>query len=133
MDSYSYASGQNFEKSTLSFSPNTHLRDQDVIFEISHVTGHDFYLGLPTFSMTNKQIQFGYIRDMVVNKLQGWKEPFFSRGGKEVLIKYIIQDIPTYAISCFIIPDSIIKDIEAVCARFWWGSTSDYKRVHWKK
>ena len=35
--------------------------------------------------------------------------------------------------SCFIIPDSIIKDIEVACARFWWGTTEDHKRVHWKK
>ncbi|KAL5560915.1 hypothetical protein UlMin_030662 [Ulmus minor] len=30
--------------------------------------------------------------------------------------------------SCFIIPDSIIGEIEATCSRFWWGSTLDHKR-----
>ncbi|KAL5545492.1 hypothetical protein UlMin_005179 [Ulmus minor] len=35
--------------------------------------------------------------------------------------------------TCFMIPDSILKEIEAACARFWWGSTLDHKRVHWKK
>ncbi|KAL5581449.1 hypothetical protein UlMin_013891 [Ulmus minor] len=35
--------------------------------------------------------------------------------------------------SCFIIPDSIIREIEAPRARFWWGTTPDHKRVHWKK
>ncbi|KAL5580469.1 hypothetical protein UlMin_012911 [Ulmus minor] len=34
--------------------------------------------------------------------------------------------------TCFIILDSIIKDIEAACARFWWGSTMEYQKVHWK-
>ena len=34
--------------------------------------------------------------------------------------------------SCFIILDSIIKDIEAACTRFWWGTTLNHKRVHWK-
>ena len=46
-----------------------------------------------------------------------------------VLLKSIIQAIPTYAMSCFIITDSIIKDIAAACARFWWGTTLDHKRV----
>lgn len=124
-DRYSKASAQsiNFEKSALSFNPNTSLKDQDVIctmFDITQVISHEIYLGLPTFSMRNKQTQFGYIRDWVIKKLQGWKERLFSQGGKEVLIKYVIQSIPTYAMSCFIILDSIIKDIEAVCARFWW-------------
>ncbi|KAL5571057.1 hypothetical protein UlMin_020654 [Ulmus minor] len=71
------------------------------------------YLGLPTFSMRNKRIQFGYIRDRVVKKLQGWKEKFFSQGGKEVLLKAVVQAIPTYAMTCFMIPDSILKEIEA--------------------
>ncbi|KAL5567359.1 hypothetical protein UlMin_030523 [Ulmus minor] len=72
-------------------------------------------------------------QDRVVKKLQGWKEKFFSHGGKEVLLKAVVQAIPTYAMTCFMIPDSILKEIEAACARFWWGSSPDHKRVHWKK
>ena len=79
------------------------------------MAGHDMYLGLPNFSMRNKRIQFGYIRDRVVKKLQGWKEHFFSQGGKEVMLK-VVQAILIYAMSCFIIPDSILKVIEAACA-----------------
>ena len=131
LDSYAKASGQllNFNKSALSFSPNTLARDKNVIcdlFGISQVAGHEIYLGLPTFSMRNKRIQFGYIRDRVIRKLQGWKEKTISQGGKEVLIKSIVQAIPTYAMSCFILPDSIVKEIEAACARFWWGSTPEH-------
>ena len=44
----------------------------------------------------------------------------------------VVQVIPAYSMSCFIIPDSIIKDIEVACV-FWRGTTSDHKRVHWKK
>ena len=131
LDYYAKASRQSitFNKSSLSLSPNTLLDDRDAIcglFGISQVTGHDIYLGLPTFSMKNMCIQFGHIRDMVVRKPRGWKEKvffFFSQGGKEVLIKAAIQAIPTYAMSCFMIPYIIIRDIEAACARFWWGST----------
>ncbi|KAL5579331.1 hypothetical protein UlMin_011773 [Ulmus minor] len=103
------------------------------MFGISQVEGHDMYLGLPTFSLQNKRVQFGYIRDKVTKKLQGWKEKLFSQGGKKVLIKAVVQSIPTYTVSCFIILDSIIQDIEAACARFWWSTTPDHKRVHWLK
>ncbi|KAL5576147.1 hypothetical protein UlMin_017846 [Ulmus minor] len=72
---YSKASGQliNFEKSALSFSPNTSgasKREICSLFGISQVEGHDLYLGLPTFSLRNKRLQFGYIRDWVVKKLR---------------------------------------------------------------
>ncbi|KAL5564541.1 hypothetical protein UlMin_027705 [Ulmus minor] len=101
LDSYSKASSQsiNFDKSALSFSPNTDTITKEGIchlFGVLQVVSHDLYLGLPTFSMRNKRLQFGYLRDRVVKKLQGWKEKFYSQGGKEVLLKSVIQAIPTY-------------------------------------
>ncbi|KAL5577529.1 hypothetical protein UlMin_019228 [Ulmus minor] len=133
---YEKASGQsiNFDKSALSFSPNTGEMDREEIcamFGVTQVEGHDMYLGVPTFSMRNKRLQFGYIRDRVFKKLQGWKEKKFSQGGKEVLLKAVIQAIPIYAMSYYIISDGIVKEIEAACERFSWGTTSDHKRVHW--
>ncbi|KAL5556655.1 hypothetical protein UlMin_038891 [Ulmus minor] len=133
---YSKASRQfiNFEKSVLYFSLNTSgasKRDICSLFGILQMEGHDLYLGLPTFSLRNKRLQFGYIRDQVVKKLRGWKKRLFSQGGKEVLLKSIIQAILTYVMSCFIIPDTIINEIEAVCAHFWWGSTPSHMRMHW--
>ncbi|KAL5573341.1 hypothetical protein UlMin_022938 [Ulmus minor] len=122
--SYSKASGQsiNFEKSAISFSPNTTtITREDIchLFGVLQVAGHVLYMGLPTFSMRNKRLQFGYLRERVVKKLQaGWKERFYSQGGKEVLLKSVIQAILTYTMSCFIIPHTILKEIEAACARF---------------
>ncbi|KAL5564701.1 hypothetical protein UlMin_027865 [Ulmus minor] len=138
LDCYSKASRQsiNFKKSALSVSPNTTTPTKENIFHlfgVLQVGSHDLYLGLPTFSMRNKILQFGYLRDRVVKKLQGWKERFYSQGGKKVLLKYVIQAIPTYTISCLITPDTILKEIEAACARFWWGTTPDHKRIQWKK
>ncbi|KAL5548684.1 hypothetical protein UlMin_003915 [Ulmus minor] len=108
LTSYAKASGH----------PNTRSNDKITIcsvFGVNQVQSHELYLGLPTFSMKNKRIQFGYIRD------------------REVLMKLVVQSIPTYTMSCFILPDSLIHDIEAACARFWWGSSTDHKKVHWKK
>ncbi|KAL5550217.1 hypothetical protein UlMin_000393 [Ulmus minor] len=36
--------------------------------------------------------------------------------------------------SCFILPDILVKDIEVACARFWWGSSADHKKASyvWK-
>ncbi|XP_073019495.1 uncharacterized mitochondrial protein AtMg00310-like [Primulina eburnea] len=95
------------------------------------VQGHELYLGLPTFSLRSKNIQFSYLKDKVVKKMQGWGNKIFSVGGKEVLIKSVLQSIPTYAMACFKIPDAICADIERACANFWWGLDKGRKRMHW--
>ncbi|KAL5540492.1 hypothetical protein UlMin_043086 [Ulmus minor] len=78
LTNYAKASGQqiNFDKSALCFSPNTKSNDMTTVcsvFGVNQVQSHELYLGLPTFSMKNKRIQFGYIQDKVIRKLQGWK------------------------------------------------------------
>ncbi|XP_075483594.1 uncharacterized protein LOC142523746 [Primulina tabacum] len=112
--SYERASRQliNFEKSSLSFSPNTDEQLAETIKDrlaISRVQGHDVYLGLPVLSTRNKKLQFRYLVDKVVQRIQGWGHKTFSVGGKETLIKAMLQSIPTYAMSCFRIPKSICK------------------------
>ncbi|KAL5577512.1 hypothetical protein UlMin_019211 [Ulmus minor] len=71
---YEKAFGQsiNFDKSALSFSPNTGEMDREeicAVFGVAQVEGYDMYLGVPTFSMRNKRLQFGYIHDGVFKKL----------------------------------------------------------------
>ena len=121
LDVYEKASEQlvNFQKSTLSFSPKTRtfLREEvKELFGVPIVLAHEVYLWLPTFTMRNKRVQFGYIRDKVMRKLQGWKENFCSLGSKEVLIKLVIHSYICYVMLC--IPSTIIHEIESDCARF---------------
>lgn len=106
---YARASGQvvNFDKSAVTFSPN--IDDQKArqiaqMMEIRVVKGHELYLGLPTFTLRKKVQQFGFLRDKVSSKFDSWSSKLFSAAGKEVLIKSIIQAIPTYTMSCFRIP-----------------------------
>ena len=43
-------------------------------------------------------------RKQVWNKIQGWNEKLLSQAGTEVLIKAVIQAIPTHTMSCFKLP-----------------------------
>ena len=66
-------------------------------------------------------------------KLQGWKEKLISQVGREVLIKFFIQAIPMYTMSCFKLPKCLIKELEVLISKFWWGHNRDSRKVHWVK
>lgn len=85
------------------------------------VDKHDKYLGLPMEISYSKIAAFGFLKERVQKKLQGWREKTLSNAGKEVLIKAVIQSIPTYVMSCFEISKQLCEDIHQLMARFWLG------------
>ena len=50
-----------------------------------------------------------------------------------MLIKAVIQAIPTYTMGCFKLPVSLCNEIEALIKRFWWGQRGDRRKIHWIK
>lgn len=64
--------------------------------------------------------------------MQGWKEKLLSRAGKEILLKAVIQAIPTYLMGVYKFPSSVIHDIGSAMARFFWGQTGSQRKVHWR-
>lgn len=65
-------------------------------------------------------------------KLEGWKENLISKGGKEILLKIVVQAIPQYAMSIFRLPMSLCKSIEKKIARFWWQNDRSKSGIHWQ-
>ena len=55
-----------------------------------------------------------------------------SRAGKEILIKAVAQAIPIYTMSVFQIPLKFCSELEALCARFWWGQIGNERKIYWK-
>lgn len=136
LDIYERASGQmiNYDKSALSFSPHTSKENQERVkhfLRIRESRRHELYLGMPSFSLKNKRVQFGYIKERMMKKIESCQHKQFSKWGKEVLIKAILQAIPTYAINCFRIPTSFCKELDMQSARFWWGGSTK-EGFHWK-
>lgn len=90
------------------------------------------YLGLPSILGRNKSSLLGYLRDKVTKKINSWDGRWISRGGKEVLIKSVAQTLPSYAMSVFLLPLEITKDIERTLSKFWWSSLSGKRTsIHW--
>ena len=63
--------------------------------------------------------------------MHGWKERLLSQGGREVLIKVVLQAMPTYTMACFKLPKSLCKDIESLIRKFWRGYKGKAQKVHW--
>ena len=112
---YEFLFGQkiNVEKSEISFSSKLESRTCHLIkvsLGFVGVAMHGKYLGLPMIFDKSKKIFFATLRNWVWKKLQGWKEKLLSRARKEVLIKTVVQTIPSFAMSCFQLPFGLCKD-----------------------
>ena len=116
--------------------PPPELKDE--IMEVMgpmQVSKHNKYLGLPSIIGKYKKEVFAEIKEKVAKKLSGWNEKMLSIGGKEILIKAVAQAIPTYAMSCFLLPKGFCDEIEGMMRRFWWGQRDQESKiacVSWK-
>lgn len=76
------------------------------------------YLGMPMNVGNSANGAFKYLKDRVWNKIQGWMEQCLSAGGKEVLIKSVVQAIPTYSMSCFKLLRGLCKHLDGLLRSF---------------
>ncbi|XP_074377351.1 uncharacterized protein LOC141718876 [Apium graveolens] len=61
-----------------------------------------------------------------------WVHLILTCGNKEVLVNSVAQALPTYAMSIFLLPAEIHRDIEKMISKFWWNSKIGDKRgIHW--
>ncbi|KAF5442204.1 hypothetical protein F2P56_034891 [Juglans regia] len=133
---YESVSGQkiNKEKTAMVFSNNV---DRGVREEIGLLCGngeifqYEKYLRLPPLVGRSKSRAFQSIKARVWQKLQSWKEKLLSQGDKEVLLKAVALSIPTYSMSCFLLPISLCTELEGLMAKFWWGQKKEERRIHW--
>ena len=49
-----------------------------------------------------------------------------------MLLKAVVQAIPTLAMGCFTFLSGLLNDIETMIRTFWWGQRGDQRKIHWK-
>ncbi|XP_031124298.1 uncharacterized protein LOC116027009 [Ipomoea triloba] len=136
---FSAASGQsiNLTKSSLIFSKNVDSLSRTVVSEILGISEgcmQGKYLGLPSLVGRRKTEILGFIKDKVLGRIKSWNNRFLSRARREILIKNVLQAIPTYAMSIFLLPHFICHKIELALNKFWWkGQSEDGKGINWKR
>ncbi|XP_042952203.1 uncharacterized protein LOC122289285 [Carya illinoinensis] len=106
---YEKASGKflNRDKTTIFFSSNTKTEDKRDVLAAGRATvrgNFERYLGLPTMVGRPKYNTFKCIKERVWQRINNWKNGYLSSAGKEILIKAVLQAIPTYTMSVFKLP-----------------------------
>jgi hypothetical protein len=90
------------------------------ILGVRAVLGTGKYLGLPSMIGRDRNATFAYIKDRVWQKINSWSSKCLSKAGREIMIKAVLQSIPSYIMSIFQLPTTLINTIERMMNSFWW-------------
>ncbi|KAL8502242.1 hypothetical protein ACS0TY_021383 [Phlomoides rotata] len=120
------ASGQviNLDKSDIVFSGGIHLSRAEALASrlgVRRVDEHVVYLGIPTNLGRSKCDIFRCLVNRVAKKVKDLNNKTLSQVGKLTLVKSVVQSVPTYLMSCFRIPSTIIDQMKSIIARFLLG------------
>ena len=83
------------------------------------IDGNSYYLGLPSVVGRAKRVIFGFLKDRLRKRLSSWQSKLFLRAGKSILIKTVAQALPTYSMGVFLIPPSVLKELQKMLNSFW--------------
>lgn len=91
-------------KSVVLLSANASTADYEhvcLILGVQKMDDKSKNLGFPSFWGRSKRKALNFIFQRILSKIREWKQVFLSQAGKEVLIKAVVQVIPSFAMSSF--------------------------------
>jgi hypothetical protein len=72
------------------------------------------YLGLPLGASYKATIMWNGVIEQMERRMAGWMKLYLSKGGRLTLIKCTLSNLPTYFLSLFLVPMSVVRRIEKV-------------------
>ncbi|KAL6213530.1 hypothetical protein ACLB2K_012977 [Fragaria x ananassa] len=78
-----------------------------------------------------KTATFQFIKENLSKKVSNWQGKLLSGAGRDILVRVVAQSLPNYAMSVFLLTKNFCEDLEQLCAKFWWGSTTEKRKIHW--
>ena len=114
LQTYEIAFGQklNTSKTVIFFSRNSLKEDQRSILQAIAIPAsqrYDTYLGMSALVGKSSMKEFKSIVSRTEKRLQDWKLKFLSHARNEILLKVVIQVVPTYSINIFQMPKAVFK------------------------
>ena len=64
---------------------------------------------------------FQGVLDKVLGRIEGWRAKTLSQASRLVLIKLVAAALPCYAMSSFLLPNSLCNALDWIFNNFWWG------------
>lgn len=61
----------------------------------------------------------------------GWSTQFLSTAGKATMLQSVLSAVPTYPMTCFLLPVSLCKRIQSELTRFWWDAKAGERKICW--
>lgn len=137
LNRYASGTGQQINpmKCSIMFGEVSPASTQQSIKDILQVVSPNFedkYLGFPTPDGRMHKGRFQKLQDKIWKRIIQWGENFLSSGGKEILIKAVLQAIPVYVMGLFKLPDSMCEDLMKATRNFWWGANKGKQTTHWR-
>ncbi|KAJ3704591.1 hypothetical protein LUZ61_008296 [Rhynchospora tenuis] len=141
MHKFGYVSGLhiNPSKSRLWFSKNcddlTVNRVQEA-WRATRVQHDEKYLGIMIGPRGDSKKNGDLLLEKMKQKLAGWKSNMLSHAGRLILIKSVLMTMPVYYMSIELLPKRVIKEINSLLAKFFWGKTDQNRYlayIAWKK
>ena len=99
--------------------------------DINQEGGMGMYLRLPEKICGSKKQVFSFVQERLNDSTNSWSSKLLSKGGKEVKIKSIAQAVPTYVMSCYLLPQGITKILTSAVSCFWWSTKINNRGLHW--
>ncbi|KAL1119873.1 hypothetical protein V6Z11_D01G132900 [Gossypium hirsutum] len=91
------------------------------------------YLELSIMVKRRKNVTFQHLKDRLKEKISHWSVRMLSRGGKEIFIKSVLQELSTYLMSCSLLLKFLCNELEGIISRFWWQKEHNQKGILWCK
>lgn len=137
LDAYELATGQslNYDKCCIFFGSACPATVQEHVRPILHVTTSCFeekYLGLPTPEGRMSKGKFQNLQTSLTKRLIQWGDGHLAQPGREVLIKSVVQALPTYIMGVFKLLFSVCDNLTRMVRNFYWGSDKGKRKVHWE-
>ncbi|XP_026416443.1 uncharacterized protein LOC113311863 [Papaver somniferum] len=117
----------NFDKSSILYSSNL---DTSYCDSLSHILGgkimesNELYLGSPLLIGKSKVQSFVEIKTAFERRLANWQGESMCQAGRGTMVKDVLNAVSLYQMSTFKIPKKLIKQLDTLQRKFFWGYKS---------